>query len=179
MKISGKSKIKSAKIIMKNITDLRTTISQRYQNMSTGKLDLSDLDVSNVNTMNGLFENHDRLYSVDVSGWDVSNVKEMYSMFYGCNNLINIIGIEDWDVSNCDDFCEMFANCKELEKIDLSSWDVSNGSTFERMFYCCDKLTDIGNISNWNISYGATMKRMFRGSVNIMLPTLSWIDRTR
>jgi surface protein len=48
---------------------------------------VSNWDISNVETMGGMFANCYKLTSLDLSNWDTSNVTNMSSMFSGCTSL--------------------------------------------------------------------------------------------
>lgn len=100
-------------------------------------LDLSDIDVSNIEEMGNLFaasnRNRDalkydvlrKIKTIDVSNWDVSNCTDLYAAFYGLVNLEEIIGIEDWDISNVKNMWATFAYCPKL-KLNLEKWDISD-----------------------------------------------------
>lgn len=70
--------------------DLRLYLLNGNANISENEIDVSKIDISNLDTLNDLF-----------SGLDVEK----------------IIGLEHWDVSKIKNFSYMFANCKYLVEI--------------------------------------------------------------
>ena len=55
----------------------------------------------------------------DLSNWDVSNVETMAEMFYYCKKFTGK-GLENWNVSKVKNTDNMFDNCMKLKKI--PSW---------------------------------------------------------
>ena len=84
---------------------------EKQDSRTTGKVDLTMLDVSLVEDMCFVFIYYEFLESIDVSNWDVSNVKDMHSMFEGCESLESI-DVSKWDVRNIRDIKNMFNGCK-------------------------------------------------------------------
>ena len=113
-------------------------------------LDVSDLDVSSVTSMNGMFYNCAALTNIDIGNWDVSSVTDMSHMFSGCAALTNI-DIGNWDVSSVTDMGGMFYNCATLTNIDIGNWDVSSVTDMRRMFNKCSSLK-ILDMSDWDTS---------------------------
>ena len=77
-----------------------------------------------------------------------TNLKQM---FYGCESLTTINGIENWDTKNVTDMESMFYNCKSLIELDLSCLDTNNVTDMYRTFCGCESLTTL-NISNFDVS---------------------------
>ena len=84
---------------------------EKQDSRTTGKVDLTMLDVSLVEDMCFVFIYYEFLESIDVSNWDVINVKDMHSMFEGCESLESI-DVSKWDVRNIRDIKNMFNGCK-------------------------------------------------------------------
>ena len=89
---------------------------------------LSELDVSNVGDMSGLFNDLD-IRGQDISGWDVSECTDMWGMFRaarydGC--------LSGWDVSSVGDMRLMFCNSDFIG--DITEWDVSKVRSMNGMF---------------------------------------------
>ena len=122
-------------------------------------IDLNSIDTSEITDMSGLFHKFEGILKIDVSKWDVSNVENMDSMFKGCINLEEIIGIEKWDVSNVENMEDMFYECKLFNQ-DISGWDVSNVKNMEDMFYRCYEFNK--PLNNWDVSSVENMQDMFR-----------------
>ena len=122
-------------------------------------IDLNSIDTSEITDMSGLFHKFEGILKIDVSKWDVSNVDNMDSIFKGCINLEEIIGIEKWDVSNVENMEDMFYECKLFNQ-DISGWVVSNVKNMEDMFYRCYEFNK--PLNNWDVSSVENMQDMFR-----------------
>ena len=99
-------------------------------------IDLNSIDTSEITDMSGLFHNFEGILKIDVSKWDVSNVDNTDSMFKGCINLEEIIGIEKWDVSSVENMQDMFRGCEKFNQ-DISKWNVSKVTNNSCMFFYC------------------------------------------
>lgn len=108
------------------------------------RVKLSKIDVSKVESFEGLFKNSTRTDFSGIEKWDVSHVTNMRQMFYNCKNFN--ADISKWNVSNVSAMAQMFYNCKEFSQ-DLHSWDMSgmkghlNGQFLSNMFKNADKMT--------------------------------------
>ena len=132
--------IKSAKIEVTEITSL-DSLFEDCSNLTS--VDLSKLDTSKVTRMSKMFYGCENLTSVDLSKLDTSKVTDMSEMFYGCSNLTSV-DVTDFDTSNVIYMSGIFSGCKKLTSLDLSSFDVSNlANDQEHWFSGCDSLTKI------------------------------------
>ena len=116
----------------------------------TYKLDLSDLDTSNINDMHEMFSQCVALTSVNVSDWNTSKVTDMYWMFLWCNSLSNL-DVSNFDTSNVTDAGRMFEDCYLLSNIDVSRWNTSKMNNVAGMFNGCRSLTSL-DLSGWDTS---------------------------
>ena len=93
----------------------------RFGNLggSSSLLEVLEIDTKNVTTMQSMFNDCNKLTSLDVSNFDTSSVTNMAYMFY---------------------------NCYALTTLDLSNFDTSSVTSMTYMFYNCNKLTYIGMI---------------------------------
>lgn len=147
LKITSKTKVND-KIKIKNILQLKKEISNKLKE-SKNILDLTDLDISDLDDLSHAFYGILNITKVDVTGWNTSNVKSFNSMFYGCTYLEEVIGLDTWDVSNVEDMSFMFNDCKNLKNIgDISGWEI-NDTKMHGAFYNCKKLKTIGQIYHW------------------------------
>ena len=102
-------------------------------------IDFNDVDVSNLDSFcdknEGIFQKTQFKY-IDISDWNVSNAESMRGMFSWCTELKSVGNISDWDVSKVDNMSYMFAFCKKFNQ-DISNWNVSNVIYHGFMFYHC------------------------------------------
>ena len=83
--------------------ELKDIIKKRIK-QEGNKVDLNDIDVSEITDMSNLFGGTD--FNGDISEWDVSNVTDMQGMFYNCKAFNQ--DISSWDVSNVTNMSSMF-----------------------------------------------------------------------
>ena len=126
-----KNKIIDYKYFPKTKEELKEIIKQRIKTEGN-KLDLNDIDVSNITDMSNLFEDLD--FNGDISMWDVSNVTDMNYMFAGCNKFNQ--DISNWDVSNVTYMYGMFSGCTSFNR-NIYNWDVSNVKNMGGIFNNC------------------------------------------
>lgn len=88
--------------------------------------DITQLDVSNVESMQELFSNASD-FNQDISGWDVSNVTNMRSMFSRASSFNQ--DISGWNVSNVTSMSGMFSRASSFNK-SLANWNISNVRDF-------------------------------------------------
>ena len=105
----------------------------------------------------GIFQETKFKY-IDISDWDVSNVESMRHMFYWCIELRSIGDISSWNVSKVTNMCSMFNHCEYFNQ-DLSCWDVSSVKDMEFMFKDCNSFNQ--DISSWDVSSVTDKSCMF------------------
>ena len=128
-------------------------------------LDLNDIDTSEIQYMNYLFDIYRggsmlaKLSAIgyfDISNWDVSNVENMDNVF---TDSAFDGDISKWDVSNVKTMQSMFGRSKFTGKNgSISNWDVSSVRNMRFMFY---KSNFNGDINNWNVKDVYDMQYMF------------------
>ena len=147
LKITSKTKVND-KIKIKDILQLKKEISNKIKE-SKNVLDLTDLDISDLDNLSHAFYEILNIKKVDVTGWNTSKVKSFNSMFNGCQYLEEVIGLDTWDVSNVEDMSFMFNECKNLKNIgDISGWEI-NDTKMHGAFDLCKKLKTIGPMQHW------------------------------
>lgn len=119
-------------------------------------IDLNCIDISEINDLYHFFVEINEKYKltrIDISEWDVSNIDSMRETFMNCKDLISVGDLSKWKFKKCDDLSCMFKNCTSLEYIgDISKWDVSNIQYATETFANCEKLKNIGDLSSWKIA---------------------------
>ena len=91
--------------------ELQDIIKQRIKEEGD-KVDLNDIDVSNITDMSSLFESTN--FNGNISKWDVSNVENMSYMFAGCKVFNQ--DLSKWDVSNVKEHYFIFSVCGIQDK---------------------------------------------------------------
>ena len=80
------------------------------------------------------FEDCTNIISLDLSELDTSNVTSMEKMFNGCNKLKEIKGLEKFNTNKVKYMNFMFSQCNNLENLNLSNFDTSNVLNMSQMF---------------------------------------------
>ena len=126
-------------------------------------IDVSGIDVSRMTNMSYMFYYCQYLTSIEgLEDWNVSNITSMGSMFYYCQYLTSIEGLEDWNVSNVTSMDAMFYYCSRLSNLTpLEDWNVSNVTSMGSMFFGCRQLSDLTPLKDWNVSNVTSMAYMF------------------
>ncbi|MBQ6086049.1 MAG: BspA family leucine-rich repeat surface protein [Bacteroidaceae bacterium] len=87
-------------------------------------------------------------------------------MFYSCENLKEIKGIEYLNTENVTSMWGMFYNCSSLETLDLNNFDTGNVKDMGYMFYGCEKLETL-DLSSFDTGNVTNMEKMFSGCSNL------------
>ena len=74
-----------------SLEELKNLIKEKVENNKDNILDLTDIDVSSLTSLENMInytylddDVNDKIDTIDISGWDVSNLKHRLKMFYGC-----------------------------------------------------------------------------------------------
>ncbi|MBR5697008.1 MAG: BspA family leucine-rich repeat surface protein [Prevotella sp.] len=73
------------------------------------------LNTSEVTNMNAMFQNCQKLTSLNLSKWNTSKVTNMNAMFYGCSALVSILVGDGWNTDNVTESDQMFSDCTNLK----------------------------------------------------------------
>lgn len=104
---------------------------------------LSQIDISAVDDLEGLFKNSKREDFSGIEKWDVGHVKKFGYMFSNCEHFN--ADISKWDTHSATSMTHMFVGCRDFDR-DLSHWDVSGlkgrykASYIKNMFAFADKM---------------------------------------
>ena len=109
--IIKKNKSTNYKYFPQTKEELKEIIENRIKDEGN-RVDLNDIDVSNITDMSRLFR--DTNFNGNVSNWDVSNVTDMSYMFSYCNSFNQ--DISTWNVSNVTNMRFMFFECESFNK---------------------------------------------------------------
>ena len=161
------------KIKVESNYQLQSIIEERYHN-NNSFIDLTDLDISELDDLSGVFARLNKVEVVDISGWDTSNVTTMEDMFRKCSKLKNIIGIENLDVSKLKNANSMFYMCENLVELDLTNWNTISLENMSYMFYNCSNLKIIKNIENWQLPNIQDVSYMFYDCTKLDVDLSNW-----
>ena len=128
-----------------------------YENR--GIIQSAKVVVSGIVYMTGMFEQYDKLQSVDFTGTDTGNVTSMAYMFSGCSSLTNV-DVSGFDTGNVTGMDYMFWDCSSLKNVDVSGFDTGNVTNMQTMFGYCRSLTSV-DVSGFNTGNVTDMERMF------------------
>ena len=160
------------KIKVESHDHLFSIITERRNN-NKSFIDLTDLDISELNDISYIFYGLN-MEVVDISGWNTSNVITMENMFSFCDKLKNIIGIENLDVSKLEDATSMFYGCENLVELDLTNWNPVSLQNAQQMFFNCSNLKIIKNIENWQLPNIKCVRYMFSGCTKLDVDLSNW-----
>ena len=132
---------------------------------SLTSVDVGSWDTSNVESMQNMFQQCKSLLSLDVSKWNISNVKDISGLFYGCESLTSL-NVGNWDTSSVNNVYFLFCDCKSLTTIDVSRWIISNVGDTMMMFSGCSNLKEL-DVSKWNTKNLKEAYRMFAGCISL------------
>ena len=165
------------------ITDMSRMWAAKLTDSSLS-LDLSQWDVSNVETFVSMFDagsgsQQSSIGALDISGWNTQSTTDMNRMFYR-TSATSITGLGDLNTSLVSNMSQMFNNCpsgvvgqaSETLATKMVSgvlrWDVNNVVNFTSMFEDAEQLSDATFPTNWNItsdgSKTVNMSAMFGGT---------------
>ena len=119
--------------------------------------------------------NDKKIEKIDISDWDVSNVETMENMFGWCHQLTDIGNLERWQTKKVVNMSYMFTQCESLKTIDgIDQWNMENITNLNAMFMGCKILTDVGNIGNWKFtSKLVSLSSIFKGCASLVKLDLS------
>ena len=140
-----------------------------FHNLGSGGIDgrllnkiiFNNFNTSKVTDMSWMFNNCEKLTSLDVSNFNTSKVTDMSNMLQSCESLTNIKGLENFDTSQVTNMQQMFMTCNKLTSLDVSNFDTSKVTNMQYMFDDCSSLSSL-NVSKFNTSNVTNMSYMFR-----------------
>ena len=171
--INKSSKFINKKIKVETLIQLKSIIWERYHN-NNSFIDLTDIDISELDDLSGVFARLNKVEVIDISGWDTSNVTFMEEMFRKCSKLKNIIGIENLDVSRSEDVSYMFYGGENLVELDLTNWNPILLNSAWNMFSYCSNLKIIKNIENWQLPNIQDVSYMFYECTKLDVDLSNW-----
>lgn len=113
----------------------------------------------------GLFNELEKLESVNVENLDWSENTSLTMTFSGCKSLTSL-NVADMDTSQVTSLFSTFDGCIKLRKLDVSKWDTSKVTTMSSTFSCCQSLRTL-NVENWDVSQVNSICLMFNGCASL------------
>ncbi|EMY4661460.1 BspA family leucine-rich repeat surface protein [Listeria monocytogenes] len=155
------------KLDLRNLDTSNVTIMQSmFRESAATSIDLSNFDTSNATNMSSMFE-RSSVTSIDLSNFNTSNVMFMLHMFY--RSAATSIDVSNFDTSNVTNMDAMFAE-NVATSIDVSNFDTSQVTNMSFMFDS-SAVTSL-DLSNFDTSKVADMRAMFRGTSKLQNLTL-------
>lgn len=150
-----------------------TDWSWAFSGVGLSKFDGSNLDVSNVTDMSGMFYNNSVSDLTSLAHWDTSKVTDMNNMFYD-NKVSDLTSLTNWNVSNVTDMNNMFYNNSVSNLTPLAHWDTSKVTDMSWMFGG-NQISDLTSLTHWNTSEVTNMHGMFYdNSISDLTPLTNW-----
>ena len=103
---------------------------------------------------------------------DCTNLTSTASWFYGCNDLIEIKGLEYLHTDNVTDMSYMFCGCYRLNNIDVSGFKTNKVTNMAGMFADCSNFTLL-DVSGFKTDNVISMQSMFRECYNLTVLDVS------
>lgn len=140
----------------------------------TGKtLDLSWLDISNVTSMENMFNGCSRLTSLDVSGFDTKKVSIFSAFFSNCSNIVSL-DLSSFNTLNMSNSYAFFQNCNNLTTIKFNTFHMGSVTYNYNMFGGCSKLTTItGTITGIKVNLSLSYSPLTRESALVVINGLA------
>lgn len=160
-----------------DINELRLIIKNKCKYCTSNILDLTDIDVSKLDTLNSMLssitldnENERNIDTIDVTSWDVSNVTNFKSTFDSrlAERITDIYGLDTWDVSKGESFRQFFQNTVKLKNIDgIEEFKFGKGCyDLAYFFHRCESIKNI-DLSNWDVENVRYLGGLFFGCTSL------------
>ena len=121
-----------------------------------------DWALPNNTTLYYMFQNCQKLKTLDVTNWDCSNVTTMQGTFIWCYELEALEGLENWNTSNVTTMYGLFNLCYALADADVSNFKTGNVEDMSFVFFACHSLPAV-DVSNWDTGKVKYLTSTFSG----------------
>ena len=128
---------------------------------------LTNLNTSQVTTMQAMFQSCFKLTQCDVSGFNTANVTNMSSMFSYCR-LLPSIDVSGFNTVKVTTMYAMFQGCNVVTTLDLSSFNTAKVTDMRYMFDECRALTTIMVGSGWSTTLVTSSDDMFAACTKLV-----------
>ena len=157
------------------IKTIGTDWSYAFSNARLSKFDGSNLDLSNVTNMSGMFQDNSISDLTGLDNWDTSKVTNMSYMF-DHTSISDLTPLANWNTSKVTDMSSMFAHTSVSDLTPLANWNVSNVTSMYEMFDSTS-ISDLTPLTNWDTSKVTNMGRMFgynNSTISDLTPLANW-----
>ena len=107
-----------------------------------------------------MFQNLDKIISIDFSEFSSKGQTDMSNMFSGCKNLVSIDFGDHFDTSQVENMEYMFSECKKLSSLNLEGFNTESVEKMDHMFYKAESLLyldltsfDTHSVTNMNFMF--------------------------
>lgn len=128
---------------------------------------LTNLNTSQVTTMQAMFQSCFKLTQCDVSGFNTANVTNMSSMFSFCRSL-PVIDVSNFNTAKVTTMYAMFQGCNVVTTLDLSSFNTAKVTDMRYMFDECSALKTIMVGSGWTTAAVTSSEDMFAACTKLV-----------
>lgn len=94
---------------------------------------IKKFDTSKLTDISYMFYDSSSIHKVNLNNLDVSNVQNFSHIFDESG--ISTVECGDWTMPNANDVSYMFYNCRNIKYINASNWDLNNVENKKYMFY--------------------------------------------
>ena len=164
--------------IMVNGNPTNIDEENRIINLQSGEKIITMKWNNRLNDCNFMFKDLTNIIEIDLSKFDSSEVETMQGMFYGCNNIKNIIMNNIFVTNKVTNMGYMFCLCESLISIDLSNFNTHLVLNMAYFFSDCISLISI-DLSNFDTSSVINMSGMFKNCISLKSLNLSNIDTSK
>lgn len=154
------SSLKSIDISSLNM-DNAVSFERLFQGCKNLEEVIGSIAVRRGNKVSGMYNNCQKIETIDVADWDLSETESLNSLFNQCNSVKNL-DVSNWKVSNVKDFSYCFTGCSSLTELNVSSWNTSGAETMQAMFAGCYSLTSL-DVSRFVTAGVTSLQLMFNG----------------
>ena len=123
------------------------------------RFDGTNLDVSNISKMTGMFFENQISDLSSLANWKVDNVTDMSLMFYQ-NQISDLSPLANWKVNNVTDMSVMFSTNKISNLSPLANWKTDNVTDMHVMF-SFNQISNLSPLANWKVNNVTDMSGMF------------------
>lgn len=138
---------------------------QNCESLNPLQVDNTKFTFDAATTMEHMFDNCNKLETVDVTGFKTSNVTTMAFMFYLCQSL-DSVDVTKFDTRKVTNMESMFRQCNVLPNVDVSHFETDIVTTMDYMFAGCYQLQALA-VEGWNVEKVQTMDYMFEACWNL------------